>query len=356
MNISEETTMFEIAERQEIENQFLAKNKIGGSQLISMSGDASKRIYKRIQNYKSPCILMNADPTLGEEPRTFAAISTLLQSLHLSAPKIYQADIDNGFLLLEDLGDNLYTKYLNKNILEEETLYKAALDVLDHIHKSTYDTRKVKLGESEYIIPHYTLLKLMSEIKLFLDWYFPGVTGRITPHIAIEEFYGIMRGILPITLAHNNVLCLRDYHADNLIWLNDKEKNIQKVGLLDYQDAVIGNPAYDIVSLLQDARRDLAKSLEEKLLVYYMQKQKDEMHEVIQRDYIILGAQRNIKILGIFARLVLKAKKKQYADYLPRVWQHLEHDLEFSTLKPLKNWFDRWLPTSIRYSELRIWR
>jgi aminoglycoside/choline kinase family phosphotransferase len=333
-------------ERRDVFDAFLKQNNYAINDIQPLRGDASRRRFFRHSKNDKSVIIIDADPNLGEEPSAYAAVTYLLEKHKFSVPKIHASDIDNGFFIVEDFGDNLYSHIINKNSDSAETLYKNALDALIELQKIKIDS-VLSYGEGTYKLHDYDINRYISEVKIFTDWYFPEVTKRPTPAIAKDELNTIMRGLLMPVITQSSGLVLRDYHAENLMLL-DNRTGIAKVGMLDYQDAVIGSHAYDVVSLLQDARRDITPDFEQKMLDYYLNKsQKSDTHSFM-RDYYILGSQRNIKILGIFTRLWLRDRKTQYLPHIDRVWQYLDIDLEQPQLKPLKDWFFRWLPHSLR--------
>lgn len=315
-----------------------------------LKGDASRRIFTRLSNGNKTFILADADPSRGEEPTAYAAITQLLLGQKLNAPDIKAWDIKLGFFVMEDFGDNLFSSLLLEKNNDETQFYQTALDVLVTLNHYTPQS-VIECDDVTYRLPVYDMNRLIAEACLFTQWYVPHLTKRALSSAARDEFVTILRGILLPVVNGSSVLTLRDYHADNLMWLSAR-KGLQKVGLLDFQDAVLGNRAYDVASLLQDARRDISPEFEAKMLEYYISSAKIEDKDAFMRDYTILAAQRNIKILGIFIRLLVRDKKNQYLGYLPRVWAYLERDLETECLVSLKNWFDRWLPLPLRHEKI----
>lgn len=288
---------------------FLAKNGLKAAQRKPLDGDASHRRYERIITSDKSYMLMIAPPG-KEDIRPFVKVDKILRDSGLHAPEIIARDAEAGYLLLEDMGDDLYSRVLLKNNNELE-LYKLAIEVLEQL-PATAD------------MSEYSEQKLLDESLLFIDWF--------APEAPREEFISILKGILSQLDNSKKILVLRDYHADNLIYLPN-ELGLNKVGLLDFQDALLGHPAYDIVSLLEDARRDVSKETVTKIL-----KGRDVN---FMRDYFILGAQRNLKIVGIFNRLKKRDGKENYLKFLPRVWAHLKGDLEHPVMAPLKAWMEK---------------
>jgi len=283
-----------------------------------VAGDASFRSYYRVScsdsNWKTK-ILMFA-PVGLERLDHFILIDNFLVSLDLSAPRIIAIEEDQGLLLLEDFGDLSFSKALKHNPELEPLIYKSAIDVL--LFLQNFSLPKIE-------VPLYSNEVLFTEVMLFVDWYLPMVGKK--PNLKWRsnfKFYWFnLFDMLNKTIP---VLVLRDYHADNLMILKDKE-GIKSVGLLDFQDALIGSPAYDLVSLLEDARRDVADKVKSEMLEYFLSEvekknlstSSKEIIESFVKDFEILSLQRNLKILGIFARLSMRDGKNQYLRFLPRV-------------------------------------
>ena len=299
-----------IALDENMAKDFLKKNNIQNYQIKKVAGDASFRSYYRIFFSEKTLILMFAPPQY-EDIRPFEKIADFLFQNNFSAPKIFARDEENGFLLLEDLGDDTYSRVLaklpNNQLIEAElSLYKNACDCLIELHKMMPPQN----------LPVYNHALLFREVMLFIDWYLPLQKKNIS--LAEKaQFKFLWFQLFDLLSKEEQVLVLRDYHADNLMVLPNR-KDHQKVGLLDFQDGVIGAKAYDLVSLLEDARRDLDHQNRIYLLDYYL-KNSSALKPVFTRDYEILSLQRNIKILGIFARLSMRDNKHYYLNLLPRV-------------------------------------
>jgi len=278
---------------------------------LTIAGDASNRRYDRLTTADgSVAILMDAPPSKGEDVRPFVHITTFLRQQGLSAPAIYAKDPRHGFLLLEDLGDDLFARVVQTQPDHEETLYEAAVDVLVHLHRANTPD-----------LPAYDTATMTPLATLAFDWYQLGATGYVDPD-AKQQFESAFSDALRPLDADISVLIQRDYHAENLLWLPDRA-GVACVGLLDYQDAMLGHPAYDLVSILQDARRDVNPELAERMIDRYLKA--TEMDPADFRNaFALLGAQRNLRILGVFARLSLSYGKPHYIDLIPRVWAHLQ--------------------------------
>ena len=330
--------------RETLAKAFLAQAGWGGARTDPLPSDASFRCYARI-DYPS-CIgvhrkamLMDAPPP-QEDVRPFVAIARHLISLGLSAPKLIAEDPENGFLLLEDLGNDTFTRLL-ANGADEESLYRLAVDVLIHLHK---------LDESKALptnLPAYDEVKLLTEVGLLTDWYAPAVMDDPLDDGALEEFASIWTDLLKPVLDGPQTLVLRDYHVDNLMGLSGRE-GIGAFGLLDFQDAVTGHPAYDLMSLLEDARRDLSPGLAKKMLDHYFAAFPALDHADFMAAYAVLGAQRHAKVIGIFTRLCVRDNKDVYLNHIPRVWGLLESSCRHPFLTPFKEWLDRNIPVDRR--------
>ena len=292
---------------EDLAREFLSKNSLNNCEIKKIAGDASFRSYYRIFSNDKTFVLMFAPPKF-EDVEPFIKIDKFLNNYNLSAPKIIAQDQKQGFLLLEDFGDDTYGRVLAKTPSKqlEFDLYRDACDCLIELHKI----------ENPQDVAPYNMAVLFREVMLFVDWYLPLQKKSISLKEK-AQFKFLWFQLFDLLDKQNQVLVLRDYHADNLMVLESK-KNHQRVGLLDFQDALIGSKAYDLVSLLEDARRDVGEDNRSKIFNYYLEKTKvDKLNFV--RDYEILSLQRNIKIVGIFSRLSMRDNKHNYLDLLPRV-------------------------------------
>ena len=313
-------------------NTFLQDCGLGDAPWKPLADDASFRRYFRVEGEK-PLVLMDAPPD-KEDIKPFMAIGAYLNSLGLSAPRILQADLTNGFLLLEDLGDNTFTRLLAQpDETLEETLYQGAVDVLAALHAHTPPDILPVTESLSFELPAYDVEAFWTEAGLFTDWYLPLRTGHDVPPVAREAFEALWRDVLRRAILDDPVLVLRDYHADNLMALPDRG-GVAQIGLLDFQDAVAGPPAYDLVSLLQDCRRVVPLEMEMAMLERYITARPDLDDTTFRTAYNVLGAQRQTKIIGTFTRL----------------WQRdlLERDLAHPALSDLKVWFDEYCPVDLR--------
>lgn len=326
------TTATTGAVRQDQIDAFL--DGIGWGQAVQapLAGDASARRYLRLSGATGEAVLMDAPPEKGEDIRPFTAITHWLRAQGLSAPEIYGEDPAHGFLLLEDLGDALYARHIAGDAESEPELYARATDLLVHL---------AELGPAPDL-PPYDHAVLRREADLFTEWWLPHAADPDSRWLA-EDFAVLMDAALPPVRDARDVTVLRDYHAENLLWLPTRSGHAA-VGLLDYQDALAGHPAYDLMSLLEDARRDTTEELREAMIARYLSARPELDAPTFRRDYAILAAQRNLKIIGIFARLARRDGKPRYLDLIPRVWDHLLRDLAHPALAGLDQWVRRHAP------------
>ena len=314
-----------MTERMRLSIEFLLRHGWGAAVRRPLADDASFRRYERLSLGQASAILMDAPP-LFEDVRPFVAVGRHLLARGLAAPTVIASDSDNGFLLLEDMGDDLFARVIENDPAQENSLYRLAVLGLVHLHKTAPPTD----------IPRYDVDLLLAELGLFVDWYLPALTGKPLAEQERTEFLTLWQDILPLVTADLNCLTLRDYHAENLM-CRPGQGGLARLGLLDFQDATVGHKAYDLVSLLQDARRDVSPALEREMLSFYIA---ETGVQNLARDYAILGAQRNAKIIGIFTRLCLRDGKAGYLDKIPRVWALLERNLDHPALAAVKQWMD----------------
>ncbi len=323
-----------MSDRSVLSSAFLARAGWGDAARGMLAGDASFRRYERLRRGTETAVLMDAPPP-QEDVRPFLRIARALLQHGYAAPRILAEDVDRGFLLLEDLGDDLYARLLARGADEQE-LYGAAIDFLLDLHGHP---APADLGA-------YDEARLIDEVQLFTDWYLPALRGRETEPGLREEFNHFWHDLSPSVALPPRVLVLRDFHAENLIWLPQRA-GAARVGLLDFQDAVAGHRAYDLVSLLEDARRDVSPELADAMIRRYVAGSGLDEQE-FRRAYAILGAQRNLRIVGIFTRLWKRDGKPHYQSFMPRMWGLVERDLRHPELQGLRQWLDRLVPQDAR--------
>ena len=305
---------------------------------MPLAGDASFRCYYRLGADGRRAVLMDAPPP-QEDVAPYIAVSNLLRRLGFSAPEVFAADPTHGFLVIEDFGDDTYTRLLDRGA-DEPALYALAVDTLVELQRAV-------AARGSPNLPPYDADRLLAEAALLVDWYTPAALGGPLPEARREEYLELWRALLPEAALTGDTLVLRDYHVDNLMLLPDRA-GVQGCGLLDFQDAVRGPPSYDLVSLLEDARRDIPAELSRQMTARYLDAFPTLDQTAFLRSAAILAAQRNCKILGIFTRLWKRDGKPRYLVHLPRVWRLLEQDLGHPALTPIARWLDRHLPHPVR--------
>ncbi|MBA2919588.1 phosphotransferase [Sphingomonas sp. MAH-20] len=311
--------------------EFLKRAGWHDAEILPLAGDASFRRYFRVEAPGRHAVLMDS-PAPHEDPRPFLTVAEHLIAIGLSAPRTLAADLEQGLVLLEDFGDARMREVLDAAPEAELRIYSDAVDLLARLHKH----RAADL-------PPYDEQEYLREAGLLTEWFAPAVGLDLDPgsyRVAWSE------ALAPL-LHDRSVTVLRDYHAENIMLIEGRE-GIEGLGLLDFQDALAGHPAYDLVSLLQDARRDVPKALEADMLNRYLEATRPG--EGFTDAYWLLGAQRNAKIVGIFTRLWKRDGKPRYLSYLPRVWGYLERDLAQPALAPVRAWFDANIPADKRGS------
>ncbi|MGB0551998.1 MAG: aminoglycoside phosphotransferase family protein [Alphaproteobacteria bacterium] len=298
-----------------------------------LAGDASFRRYVRLSGDSGASAMLMDAPPPQEDVRPFVTIANRLLSMGLSAPKILASKLDVGLLLLEDFGDATYTQIL-RNDGDEVALYQLATETLIELHRQFSDP-----GD----IPPYDDTQLLDEAALLVDWFLPALRGCETSDGLRREYLSLWRDVLALDHGVPATLVLRDYHVDNLMHLSDRQ-GVSACGLLDFQDAVIGPSSYDLVSLLEDARRDVPAPLAANCLAQYLSAFPELDPDAFRASYAILGAQRSAKIVGIFTRLDWRDGKPFYLKHVSRVFRWLSGDLEHPALAKLQVWFDREIP------------
>lgn len=313
---------------------FLAEAGWGEAAIVPLAGDASFRRYFRVIDGGRRAVLMDAPPP-HEDPRPFIAIAERLATDGFAAPQILARDLDLGLVLIEDFGDLRVKEHLDAAPDEEMAVYARAVDLLADLHR---------LPAAD--VPPYDRAVYQREAGLLTEWYCPaaGLDVDATAYAAAWD------AVLPIVerSASRPVTVLRDYHAENIMLI--ERTAAHGLGLLDFQDALAGHPAYDLVSLLQDARRDVSQGVEAAMLARY--KAAAAAPDDFDAAYAVLGAQRNAKIIGIFTRLWKRDGKPRYLSYLPRMWALLERDLAHPALGPVADWFAANIPADRRHDAL----
>ena len=310
---------------------FLAANGWAGAAILPLAGDASFRRYFRVAEGDRRAVLMDAPPP-HEDPGPFLAVARWLHERGFPAPEIFVSDLDHGLVLIEDFGDDRMREAIDADPASAADLYRRAVDVLIRLREHA----PAGLAPYDHAVLH-------REAALLIDWYCPaiGIAADASGYVAAWD------AVFDQAIAAEPITVLRDYHAENLMLIGDRG-----LGLLDFQDALAGHPAYDLVSLLQDARRDVEPEIEQAMLAHYRAATRAD--PAFDAAYHILGAQRNAKIIGIFTRLWQRDGKPRYPALCPRVWRYLEQDLAHPALAPVKSWFDANIPADMRGDPMRI--
>ena len=313
--------------------EFLASCGWAGARIEPLAGDASFRRYFRvIQGDGRQAVLMDAPPP-HEDPRPFISVAEWLVSVGLSAPEILARDLTRGLLLLGDFGDDRLREALDMAPERERDLYELATDVLVHLH-----------GHPPMDgLPAHGMEQWLTELMLFPDWYCPAVGLEIDAEAYRQAWTQVLEpvardGLGPVTI-------LRDFHAENIMLIEGRQ-GVAHFGLLDFQDAHAGHPAYDLASVLEDARRDVPADVERAMLDRYIAA--TGQGDAFERAYWVLAAQRNARILGVFTRLWKRDGKPWYKRFQPRMWGLLERDLGHPALAPVRDWFHRNVPDFAR--------
>ena len=319
---------------------FLATAGWAGAQIAPLAGDASFRRYFRVSDGVHGAVLMDAPPP-HEDVRPFIAMAEYLCSIGLSAPRILHRDVEAGLLLIEDFGAVRMREAVDADLSREMAIYEGTVDVLVALHSH---------APPPHLKPH-SLEQFLDEVGLFTQWYCPALGLDVDT----DGFAAAWREVLTPVVAglDRPVTELRDFHAENVM-LIEGGAGVAGVGLLDFQDALTGHPAYDLVSMLEDARRDVTPAVETAMIARY--KAATGQGDDFDTAYWTLGAQRNTRILGLFPRLWQRDGKPHYLAFQPRMWGLLERDLAHPALSPVKAWFDANVPAEARAAHWESFR
>lgn len=311
-------------------SDFLMRAGWGGAAIEPLAGDASFRRYFRVRSGARQAVLMDA-PAPHEDPRPFVEIAAYLRSVGLRAPEVFATDYGVGLLLLEDFGDQRMRETVDTQPTIEAETYRGVVDVLVALH-----------AHAPPALPRHGLQSWLEEVRLFTEWYCP----QFGLHVDVPAFEQAWRTVLAPHDPGNAdwVTELRDFHAENVMLT--QADGLARFGLLDFQDARVGHPAYDLVSMLEDARRDVSPEVEASMLGHY--KTATGRGDDFDNAYWAIGAQRNTRILGVFVRLWKRDGKPHYRQFQPRMWGLLERDLAHASLAPVRAWFDANVPPEMR--------
>ncbi len=340
--------------------RFLERSDHDQARRQRMAGDASTRSYARLYKIDRAVILMNAPKRpdgpalyrgksysaavhLAEDVRPFVAMANGLRAQGLSAPAIHYTDLDNGFLILEDLGSEGVIGGTPPQPIPAR--YQMATDLLAELHHTPLASTLPLTSKATYTIPDFDTEAMLIEIGLMLEWYLPD--RGVDPGVAARDEFLAMWHALLARQPTDETWVLRDFHSPNLIWLADRP-GIGQVGVIDFQDTVMGPPSYDLVSLLQDARIDVPEPLELAMFARYAQTRRgfDPGFDAaaFAESYAVMSAQRNTRLLGTFARLNRRDGKPQYLRHQPRIWTYLNRSLAHPALAMLREWYATHVP------------
>ena len=348
--------------------RFLETHGWGDAVRTPVPGDASSRQYEWLKRGEERAVLMNAPMMAqdtddgrplpdaerqaqgysavarlaGNNPHAFICLATELTRRGFSAPHIIGTDIETGLILMENLGKDRVAETVQKNPELEAEIYGAAMSTLAAIYRSSF-TPDMQVRDVNWVVRAYDDIALQAEADLFIHWYAPYFNGDLTRG-AIDEWTALWRQARTRLDAHAPGLALRDFHAENIFYLPQRE-GPARVGLIDFQDALFAHPSYDVVSLLEDARRDVSSDLIDPLISQFCAEAGIKDDDDFRAAYAAQGAQRNAKILGIFVRLNTRDKKPRYLDFIPRVAAHFRNDLSHPAMAELKAWTQKYTPS-----------
>ena len=348
--------------REATKRQFLTASGFGDAERHPLPGDASTRCYERLIRNGQSFMLMDQPPALETQPcgrfetvaerqasgynamarlaagriEAFVAAAAYLRAQGLSAPQIYELDAKNGLLILEDLGDDLFAALIGKG-QDETPLYMSAIEAQARLHELP-PPDVLATDTAAWPLLTYDDLALKTGAGLFVEWYPRYAGGQPLSDTALDAWEALWSPLRQRAEAGATVFIHRDYHAENLLWLPDRQ-GVARVGMIDFQDCLRGHPSWDLLSLLQDARRDVSPELESAALDHYFSLRPAVDRDAFMRDYNALATLNEARILGIFARLVVHYKKPRYEAFIPRMWGHLSRNVKAPGMEGLNDWF-----------------
>ena len=362
-----------MSDREALRLDFLTVSGLADAARLPLPGDASTRRYERLVPADGPTLMLMDQAPAAESPpcdpswtpdqrraagwnavarlsagriEAFAAVAAHLKALGLSAPGLPALDAPNGLAVLEDFGDALFARVIEAGA-EETPLYLAAVEALATLHDAGAPPAVLTGPGGDWPMLTYDETALQGGADLFVEWL-PKLDDRVRfDGSAIDDWRSGWAAIVASGASGASVMAHRDYHAENLIWLPERQ-GAARVGMIDFQDAVRAHPSWDLHSLLQDARRDVSPALEAQALDRYFALRPDTDRAAFMADYAGLAALNQARIIGVFARLIARDGKPRYRQFLPRMWRHLNANLEQPSLAPVARWFDRNVPVEVR--------
>ena len=311
------------------------------SKILPIAGDASFRIFYRLFINKSSKIIIFAKKEKYKNLVIYPAINKFLRSNKILAPKLYEHNYPKGIIIIEDFGDLSFYKILMKK-KNKLTIYKKLIDLLLKIQKIKPKSKIKNINNKLHTINKYSNRYLFEESDLFFDWYLPLFLSKKKTLIIKTKSKKILSRLYTRLNFSNSYFVHRDYHVQNLMKVGNK------IGIIDSQDALIGNPTYDLVSLIDDARIRTTRKLKDKIFSYYLKKNSKINYEKFLEDFNILSVQRSLKIIGIFSRLFRRDKKNKYLKFIPYTWQLLEMRMGAEIFSDLKKILDKNINSEIR--------
>lgn len=361
-----------MSDREALRLDFLKTAGLADAARAPLPGDASTRRYERLTLPTGATVMLMdqapaaesppADPSWTPQQRlaagwnatarlsagridAFAAVAAHLRAVGLSAPEVVALDVANGLAVLEDLGDDLFARAIERGE-PEEPLYMAAVEALAELHAAPTPGTLTGAGGA-WPLQTYDATALKGGADLFVEWLPKLRPDFVVSQEARAEWDAVWEPVVEAAERDAGVMAHRDYHAENLIWLPDRA-GTGRVGMIDFQDAVRAHPSWDLHSLLQDARRDVPAELEAAALDRYFALRPDMDRVAFMQSYAALAALNEARILGVFARLITRDGKPRYAQFMPRMWAHLERNLTTPGLEPISDWFRRFVPAGVR--------
>jgi len=359
------------SDREAVRRAFLKSAGLEDAVREPLPGDASTRRYERLRMEDATLMLMDAPPGAESKPLgaeateaqriaagynamarlsagrvdAFAAAAGYLRGQGLSTPEILALDVDEGLAVIEDLGEGLFARLIEAGE-DEAPLYMAAVEALAQLHETT---PPAVIGEGEAIWPllTYDALALRTGADLLVEWLPKLKSEVVLDEAALAAWRADWAPLIARAAAGASAFAHRDYHAENLLWLPERE-GVARVGMIDFQDCVLAHPSWDLHSLLQDARRDVSPELEQSALDHYFALRPHLDRAAFMDDYAALAALNEARIIGVFARLIVRDGKPRYAAFMPRMWGHLQRNLQRPDLAAVRAWFDRYIPQESR--------
>ena len=323
----------DLADRERLKLEFLQKLNLDHYHSSNITFNQSYKKYHRLSQGNTSFIVMDVEPS-NEKQNLFVRVAPILRSLGFSVPNIYNHDEKNGFLILEDFGDIKFTKLITNihkysQYQDTKEIYRNCIDLLMKLHSADIDPA----------LPFYANDILIQELNHFIVSYLPSLLGANLSQADIGQYFDIWKMLLKSINIFDNVFVLREFNFNNLLYLEGKE-GVSKIGIVDLQNPLYGSPVYDIVSLLRDLSVDVSEDTENATINYYLEQNPEINRKDFLAVYNILGAQRNSKILGLFAQKALEGDSR-YMKSMPRVKKYLDYHLEHPLLSPLKNWMNK---------------